>query len=97
MLNKTQILKMMKQHSAYFKSHQAKKVGIFGSFVRSEQTSKSDIDVLVEFSPGGKTFDNYMALKFYLENLFRRKIDLVMRESLKTKIKDKILSEVRYA
>lgn len=74
-----------------------KKVGLFGSFSRSSQNAASDIDMLVEFDRGGKTFDNYMDLKFYLEQLFHRKVDLVIKDALKTRIKNRVLSEVKYA
>ena len=64
---------------------------------RPVKTAKSDIDVLVEFDKGTKTFDNYMDLKFFLEKMFHRKVDLVIREALKIRIKDQVLSEVEYA
>lgn len=94
---KTEILTKIRQHSDELKAYGVKKVGLFGSFARSGQNTKSDIDILVEFDRGGKTFDNYMDLKFYLERLFHRKIDLVIKEALKASIKDKVLSEVKYA
>lgn len=75
----------------------AKRIGFFGSFVRSEQKETSDIDVLVEFEKGAKTFDNYMNLKFFLEEIFGRKVDLVIVDALKPDIKDRILKEVKYA
>lgn len=97
MPSKDRILKTIQQHSDELKTYGVKKVGIFGSFARSNQDAKSDIDVLVEFDRGNKTFDNYMDLKFYLERLFRRKVDLVIKDALKTRIKSRVLSEVRYA
>ncbi len=87
----------MREHSVDLKAYKVRKVGLFGSFVHSRQTTKSDIDILVEFDRGGKSFDNYMDLKFYLEKLFHRKVDLVIKDALKTKIKGKVLSEVKYA
>ncbi len=74
-----------------------KKIGIFGSFAKSSQNNKSDIDILVEFQKGKKMFDNYMDLKFYLERLFHQKVDLVIKEALKPRIKQLILKEVTYA
>jgi predicted nucleotidyltransferase len=44
------------------------KIGIFGSFVRGEERPESDVDVLVTFRKGQKTFDHYMGCKFYLKN-----------------------------
>lgn len=94
---KIEILTKIRQHSDEIKTYGVKKVGLFGSFARLSQNAKSDIDILVEFGRGGKTFDNYMGLKFYLEKLFRRKIDLVIKDALKTRIKNRVLSEVKYA
>ena len=97
MLTKNNILKTIQLHADQIKGYGVKKVGIFGSFVGSNQSSQSDIDVLVEFNRKNKTFDNYMELKFYLEKIFRRKVDLVIKEALKTRIRRKVLSEVEYA
>jgi len=79
------------------KKYGVKRIGFFGSFVRSEQKETSDVDVLVEFEKGAKTFDNYMNLKFFLEDIFGRKVDLVIFDALKPDIKDRILEEVKYA
>jgi len=74
-----------------------KRIGIFGSFVRGEEREDSDLDVLVVFEEGQKTFDNYMDLKFYLEDLFGREVDLVTEKALKRQLKDIIMKEVVYA
>jgi predicted nucleotidyltransferase len=73
------------------------RIGIFGSFVRGEEKPESDVDVLVEFREDGKTFDHYMDLKFYLEDLFGRKVDLVMKDAIKRRLREPIHSEVIYA
>jgi len=49
------------------------------------------------FEEGQKTFDNYMDLKFYLEDLFGREVDLVTERALKPQLKDIIMKEVVYA
>lgn len=72
-------------------------IGLFGSFARNESSSDSDIDILVEFDPKQKNFSNYMGLKIFLEDLFNRKIDLVIKDQIKVKLKDQILSETIYA
>jgi hypothetical protein len=64
---------------------------------RPQGCVQSDIDVLVEFNKLEKSFDNYMELKFYLEKLFHRRVDLVIREALKPRIRQHILKEVIYA
>lgn len=94
---KRRILSTIQKHSSELKLYGVKNVGLFGSFARSSQNINSDIDILVEFERGDKTFDNYMDLKFFLEKLFHRKVDLVIKDALKTRIKSRILSEVTYA
>lgn len=78
------------------KKYKVKKIAIFGSFARGEQKEESDIDLLVEFEEEGKTFDNYMELKFFLEDLLNKKIDLVMKDALKDSIKELIMKELEY-
>jgi len=72
-------------------------IGIFGSFARGEERPGSDVDVLVTFRKGEKSFDHYMGCKFYLEELFNRKVDLVMKGTIKKRLKPYILGEVVYA
>ena len=73
------------------------KIGIFGSFARGEERPESDVDVLVTFRKGEETFDHYMDCKFFLEDLFGRKVDLVMNGAIKKRLKPYILGEVVYA
>ena len=73
------------------------KIGLFGSCSRGEQADCSDVDILVEFKKGRKTFDNYMDLKFFLEDLFGRRVDLVIMETLKPDLKASIMGSVLYA
>ena len=70
-----------------------KKIGIFGSYVRGEQTKTSDLDVLVEFN-GRVGFFKFLELEEYLENILGIKVDLVSRKALKPRIGTRILSEV---
>lgn len=72
-------------------------IGLFGSFVRGEERPESDVDILVTFRRGQKTFNNYIDCKFYLEDLYKRKVDLVMKGSIKKRLKPYILGEVVYA
>ncbi len=73
------------------------RLGLFGSFVRGEQHADSDVDLLVEFGPGQKTFDHFMALGFLLEDLLQRRVELVTPESLSPYIKPYVFREVEYA
>ncbi|MFY9609642.1 MAG: nucleotidyltransferase family protein, partial [Blastocatellia bacterium] len=71
-------------------------LGLFGSFARNEQTPESDLDVLVEFDPLLKTFDNFMKVSLLLEDLCDRRVDLVTTESLSPYLRPHIVSEVEY-
>jgi predicted nucleotidyltransferase len=72
-----------------------KEIGLFGSYVREEQTQTSDIDVLVEFEkPIGLL--EFVGLKNHLSDLLGVKVDLVMKKALKPRIGDRILNEVVY-
>ncbi len=70
-------------------------IGLLGSLVRNEADSNSDVDILVDFVK--PTFDHYMDLKFYLERLFGRPVDLVIADTVKPRLKSIIKKEVIYA
>ncbi|MEO6759201.1 MAG: nucleotidyltransferase family protein [Saprospiraceae bacterium] len=70
-------------------------IGVFGSFVRGEERAGSDIDVLVDFDRQVDLFD-IMELQWYLEEIFRYKVDVAPRDSLRKYIGQQILSEVEY-
>lgn len=62
MTSKEYILSMLKAKRADLSAIGIREVGLFGSYVRNEQTEQSDIDILVDFDPDEETFDNYMAV-----------------------------------
>lgn len=97
MLSANSIIEMIKHDITNIEKLHVSKVGIFGSFARNEQTSDSDIDVIVEFEEGYETFDNYMDLKFHFENLFDRTVDLVVINSIKPSLRHAILRSAKYA
>ncbi|SRR6056297_2056936 len=80
------------------KNFQVKEIGIFGSFARGGYFvhKESDIDILVSFNKGHKDFFNYMRLKNYLENLLGKEVDLVIKDAVKPRLKEKIFNEVQY-
>ena len=95
---KVKAVEMLKRHDAEIRSKfGVSKIGIFGSFARGEEAEGSDIDILVEFREGCKTFDNYMDLKFFLQDLFGRDVDLVTVHALKPQLREGILHDVIYA
>lgn len=93
----SRIIKKLRDYLPEIKSRfKVKEIGIFGSRIKGTARKRSDIDILVEFEEGFRTFDNYMELKFYLEDLFGCKVDLVLKSALKEELKPHILSEVVY-
>lgn len=97
MLTSKTILTKLEENATIIKKYGVKSIGLFGSFIRKEQKPTSDIDILEEFEKGKITFDNYMDLKFFLEDLFKCKVDLVMKEAIKPDLKPYILGSVKYA
>jgi predicted nucleotidyltransferase len=94
MKSRQEILRLLEANREKIKNFGVKEIGIFGSVARGEQNEKSDVDVLVELEKN--TFDSYINLLFFLENLFESKVDLVMKSAVKPIIKDSILSETIY-
>ncbi len=88
------ILKRILDEKRQLSSYGVRNIGIFGSYVRDEQTSSSDIDILAEFEPDKHTFDNFMEVVFLLEKILERKVDLVTPEALSPHIGPYILKEV---
>ena len=89
------ILSLLRKNDRVLSSYGVKKIGVFGSVAKGAAGKKSDIDVLVELKK--ETFDNYMDLKFFLEDAFGRKVDLVLSDGLKPELAERILEEIVYA
>ncbi len=76
------VLEVLKKHEKEIKSRfGVKRIGVFGSFVRGEQKEGSDVDLVVEFEK--PSFDNFMDLTFYLEDLLGRKVDVLTSEGVR--------------
>jgi len=90
-----EVLSKLSEHSANIRRFGVRSLGLFGSVARGENTSASDLDFLVEFDP--ISFDAYMDLKAYLENLFGCAVDLVLADALKPRLREPILSETLHA
>ncbi len=71
-----------------------KKLGLFGSYARGDESPDSDMDFVVEFEK--ITFDAFMGLVFYLEELFGCDVDLIISRSIRPELRNIILSEVIY-
>ncbi len=98
-LNREEILHVLtEQKDLLRKQFYVKRIGIFGSFARNEATEKSDIDFVVEFdAPLSVYIKNRYSLSDYLQQLFKRNVDLANPQSLKPFYKDEILSQAVYA
>ena len=94
--SKEDVLRILGENSNAFRTLGIRRLGLFGSFVRGEQSPMSDIDILAEFEPGQKTFDHFMELSFLLEDLFNRRVEVITPESLSRHIGPHILKEVEY-
>ncbi len=95
-LDKDILLMTLKNNKNKIDSFGVKRLGVFGSFIRGEQRDVSDVDILVEFEKKKKNYKNYLALSDYLEEVFKRKVDLVTSESLSPYIGPYIKKEVIY-
>lgn len=93
---KAQVMHLIEQHHQDLQRLGVHRCGLFGSFVRNAMTEQSDVDILVEFEPKQKNFNNFMDLCFFLEDLFGRSVDVVTPESLSPFFGHKILAEVEY-
>ena len=71
------------------------RLALFGSVVRGEARPDSDVDLLVQFSPGAKTFDRFLALSDLLEALLGRRVELVTTEALSPYLGPRILAEAQ--
>lgn len=71
------------------------RLALFGSVERDAARADSDVDVLVEFAPGEKSFDHFLALADLLESLLGRRVELVTPEALSPFLRPYILAEAR--
>lgn len=98
MISGEYILKTIRSNKDELGKFGIHRIGLFGSYIRNEQSRDSDIDILIEFYPDQESFDNFMAICDYIENLFRnKKIEVITRNSLSSYIGPSILNEVVYA
>lgn len=96
MKTRQEIFEILSQHLPQIQNeYQVERIGVFGSTVRGEQASQSDIDILVEFS-GAIGMVKFIQLENSLQALLGTKVDLVSKKALKKYIGQQILSEVEY-
>jgi len=94
--SKAEVVALLRQHAETIRSLGVERIGLFGSFVREEQTPESDVDILIDFREEEATFDNFMDLCFLLEDHLGRKVEVLTAKYLSPYIGPHILREVEY-
>jgi hypothetical protein len=97
MTTKDNILNTLKTNKLKLRKFGIRSVGLFGSYIHEEQSSGSDIDLLIDFEPEKENFDNFMAVCDFFEKIFKNeKVEIVTKNGLSPYIGPKILNEVQY-
>jgi len=95
-VHKRDIIDLLQMNEPAIRAFGVHRLGLFGSFRRDEARADSDVDLFVEFEPGAATFDPFMDLSFYCEDLFGRRVEIVTPNSLSPYLGPRILAEVEY-
>ena len=94
MQTREDVLRQLQEHQQAMRRLGVRRLGLFGSTVRGESRPSSDLDFLVELERN--SFDAYMDLKFFLEDLFQCRVDLVLADTIKPRLREGILKETEY-
>jgi len=94
-MKRSETLQKLATHRDELTQMGVKTLAVFGSVARDEARPDSDVDIMVEFK-GPATFNGYMDLKFFLEDLLGYPVDLVTRKSICSRLKTKIENEAHY-
>jgi len=95
MLGREAILNLLRDHKPDLARMGVISIALFGSAARGEARQDSDVDLLVELTPP-LTFEKYTQVNFYLEDLLDCRVDLVLPDTLKTRIRSSVLAEAIY-
>ena len=96
-LEKEDILSILRTHTPEMqKKYRVIRMGLFGSYARGTATEESDIDILIEFEPGADIWD-LAGLKIFLENLFKKPVDVATVNSIRPEMKGAILANIAYS
>jgi predicted nucleotidyltransferase len=90
---KDEALGRLRESSDRIRACGVRRLDLFGSILRDEVTPESDVDLMVEFEPGAKSYDNFLRLSLLLEDILGRRVELLTRESLSPYIGPRILEE----
>lgn len=90
------ILSYLQSNTALLKRYKVKRIGLFGSYSKGQQSSQSDVDFLVEYLPGQKSFDNLMYLIDNLEAGLEKNVEIVTPESISKSFYQYICQDLKY-
>ncbi len=93
--DRKEVLNKLQENQEAIHKYGVRRLGLFGSCARGECAETSDLDFVVEFDK--KSFDHYMELKTFLEELFACKVDLVLADTIKPRLRTTILKEAVHA
>lgn len=93
---KLEVLARIAAQSRAIRGIGVRRLGLFGSFLNDAPRQDSDVDLLVEFEPARKNFDNFWELSQLLERALSRPVDLLTKESLSPYFGPRILTQVEY-
>jgi len=93
-MTKEEVKQILSGNKEILKKYKVKSIALFGSYVRNEQRQDSDVDLLVELEE--PTYDNFIHLVFTLEELLKKKINLVPRGSLSPYIEPYVEKEAEW-
>jgi len=90
------LVRTLRENEQAIRRFGVRRLGFFGSFQRDAANAESDVDLLVEFEPGRATFDHFMGLSFFCDELFGRRVEIVTSSGLSPYIGPRIRQEVEY-
>lgn len=95
MANRAEILTALRANSSQLHALGVRRLALFGSFARDEARHDSDVDLLVELDR--RTFDRYMDVKLYLEDLLQRRVDLVPWDRVRAELRASVFADLVHA
>lgn len=95
-MERERVLSLIAENRKKLNEFGVKSLSVFGSVARDEAKADSDVDILVEFD-GQVTFDRFMDTKFFLEDLLAAKVDLVMQDAIRPRLKPYIMQDLIHA
>lgn len=91
-LSREQVLSTLLENRETIRRFGVERMGLFGSCARGDVASPRDLDFVIELKT--KSFDGYMDLKFFLEDLFDCPVDLVLQHTIKPRLRPQIMKEL---